>query len=389
MLYLTDVDRLERDGVLSPEQGAAIRQGARGALLRAAVGVILGFGILAATAGLIVWLAAPLPVAGAGLLFAALGALALRRTGEDGRFLGGAVLLVGLGLLLGGLATELVSRAPGLAGPATAALGAALAAGAALAMRRGAGGLAAGAALLAGIGLHLFGMGFWAAWADWPTLAVSVLSLHAAALLMLGGAATDLRALTALAIVPFAQVLSTGTAYWHATYAFFSPEPTLSILQMAALIGAALWAMGRLPERWARHAGVLAVMAAVVAGLCALVGSLFGDWVGETIWAHGAMSGTSDWFAEREAFRAEAIHVSRGAYTAAFALFLAVAIAWAAERHRRGLFNTAVAFAAIHAYTQAFESFGDEPLAYVIGGLLAIPFAWGVWRIDRRWRAAA
>lgn len=45
------------------------------------------------------------------------------------------------------------------------------------------------------------------------------------------------------------------------------------------------------------------------------------------------------------------------------------------------MFNTALTFAAIHAYTQLFESFGDEPLAYVIGGLAAIPLAWGLWRL--------
>ena len=44
--------------------------------------------------------------------------------------------------------------------------------------------------------------------------------------------------------------------------------------------------------------------------------------------------------------------------------------------------NTALTFAAIHAYTQLFESFGDEPLAYFIGGLAAIPLAWGLWRLN-------
>ena len=46
------------------------------------------------------------------------------------------------------------------------------------------------------------------------------------------------------------------------------------------------------------------------------------------------------------------------------------------------MFNTALTFAGIHAYTQLFETFGDEPLAYVIGGLAAIPLAWGLWRLD-------
>ena len=46
------------------------------------------------------------------------------------------------------------------------------------------------------------------------------------------------------------------------------------------------------------------------------------------------------------------------------------------------MYNAALTFAAIHAYTQFFESFWDQPLAYVIGGLTAIPLAWGMWRLN-------
>ncbi len=49
--------------------------------------------------------------------------------------------------------------------------------------------------------------------------------------------------------------------------------------------------------------------------------------------------------------------------------------------------NYVTIFLAIHAYTQFFESFADEPLAYAIGGLVAIPLAWGMWRLNR-WLAA-
>jgi hypothetical protein len=44
-------------------------------------------------------------------------------------------------------------------------------------------------------------------------------------------------------------------------------------------------------------------------------------------------------------------------------------------------------FGGIHAYTQAFETFYDEPLAYVIGGLAAIPLAWGLWRLNDQFEA--
>ncbi len=53
--------------------------------------------------------------------------------------------------------------------------------------------------------------------------------------------------------------------------------------------------------------------------------------------------------------------------------------------NRRGLFNAGMTFAGIHGYTQMLESFSDEPLAYVIGGLAAIPLAFGLWRLNNVW----
>ena len=67
-----------------------------------------------------------------------------------------------------------------------------------------------------------------------------------------------------------------------------------------------------------------------------------------------------------------------------WAVLLAVCAAfWTAHANRRGLFNATMTFAAIHAYTQMFESYGDEPLAWAIGGLAAIPLAWGMWRLNQ------
>ena len=65
-----------------------------------------------------------------------------------------------------------------------------------------------------------------------------------------------------------------------------------------------------------------------------------------------------------------------------WAAALAALILWSAHKAQRGLFNASVTFAGIHAYTQLFESFYDEPLAYVIGGIAAIPLAWSMWRLD-------
>jgi hypothetical protein len=69
-------------------------------------------------------------------------------------------------------------------------------------------------------------------------------------------------------------------------------------------------------------------------------------------------------------------------YSIVWAILLILAAFWSAHTNRRGIFNAAMTFGAIHAYTQVFETFYNEPLAYVIGGLAAIPLAWGLWRLN-------
>lgn len=169
-------------------------------------------------------------------------------------------------------------------------------------------------------------------------------------------------------------------------YAFYSPESTLSILQMSALMAAMIWLAGKTAERSRRHMRSLAVMAFVVANMCALVGSLWGDTIGKTIWGPDRVSelGYDAWKAANAEFMETAITLSPDVYSILWALVLAGMIFWAAHSNRRPLFNAAMTFAGIHAYTQLFESFGDQPLAYVIGGFAAIPLAWGIWRLNQR-----
>ncbi|MGB1387881.1 MAG: hypothetical protein ACPG61_03235, partial [Paracoccaceae bacterium] len=82
-------------------------------------------------------------------------------------------------------------------------------------------------------------------------------------------------------------------------------------------------------------------------------------------------------------FRETAMTIPEGAFSILWAVALIAIALWAAHRNMRGLFNTALVFGVIHAYTQLFESFGDEPLAYVIGGFILIPVAWGMWQMDQ------
>ncbi|MDO9638971.1 MAG: hypothetical protein Q7J44_10550 [Pseudotabrizicola sp.] len=393
MHTLADTRQLTLDGIISPDQARIIESRAREAMVAMGINTLLGAGIVAATLGTIFWLASAAAVAVFGSVLLGAGLLILARSGQVYRMFGNAAALIGAGMLIGGAGIELVDKYYGIAPWIMLPGGAVVAAIAGRALLTG--GLTTrfvqGAILLMGIALHLAGLGLlieqWQVSGPLVALAYG----YSAVLLALAGWATDVRLVTALAIVPFAQMLSTSTSYFHAAYVFMSPETTLSILQMSALVAAMIWLGSRVQERTGRHTRILATMGFIVANLCALVGSLWGDVVGQTIWgpAYDYYNDTSyeQYEALREAYEAKTLVISANVYSVLWAIALIGIIAWAARTNRRALFNAGVTFAALHAYTQMFESFADEPLAYVIGGFAAIPLAWGMWRLNH-WLAA-
>ncbi len=393
MHVIADTKALVADGTLSAEQAQTLESRSREVMVSLAVNAILCFGIIAATAGFIFWLAEPFAVAVTGALMLGAGLWVLSRGGETYGMFGNSAVLIGVGMLLGGATVELVDKHEEIAGWILAPGGLVVTAICVWRWRTGAWSarFVLGLVLLMGLMMHLGGIELLVVQHDLGAPGRNFLLFYYAAAVALAGWQIDVRMVTALAIIPFAQILETGTAYFHAVYAFFSPEPTLSILQMALLITLCIWALKTAAEREARHLRVIAVLAFIVANLCALVGSLWGDVVGQSLWGPGRYSsGYSDYEAYQAAvaaFEARTLVISDLVYSALWAAVLVAMILWSAARNQRGLFNTALTFAAIHAYTQIFESFADDPLAYVVGGLGAIPLAWGVWRLNR-WMGA-
>jgi len=394
MHHIVNTPELVSQGVLTEAQGRIIADRSRAAMMALAINTVLCAGIVAAALGFVFWLADAFAVAVVGGIFLAIGAAILQRGGAVYGMFGNAAALIGAGMLASGAAIELIDKLPKTtAGVVLLLAGAVLVLLSFGALRYGAVALrfVAGSVLLMGVALHLGGILLALEGIGASGGILSAMWLYAAGVIVLAGVAVDVRLVTALAIVPFAQVLNTSTSYWNAVYAFYSPEPTLSILQMAALIAACLWAAARFGGRGAAHGGMLAIMGFVVLNLCFLVGSLFGDAVGESWWRVAQYTsftdGQYDWEAyeaARLAYRAQTLYISEHVFSAIWAALLIAVGVWAARTWRRGLFNAAMVFGAIHSYTQAFESFGDEPLAYVIGGLGAIPLAWGIWRLNQR-----
>lgn len=387
MPYVVDTKSLVAESWITAEQAAEIARRSRETMVSLAVNAILCAGTLAATFGLIFWLADALAVAVAGALFLAIGTGVLLKGGALYRMLGNAAALVGAGMLVGGAGFELVESFREIAEPVMIASGLVVAAISVWLFTRGPDVLrfCSGAIMLFGLALHIAGLGL--AMSDIDGVMRAVFLGYVALLVAGAGALVDVRFVTALAIVPFAQMLDTGTAYFHAAYVFYSPESTLTILQMAAFVAACVWAGSKLKDRFARHTGILAIMAIVVGNLAFLVGSLWGDNVGMSLASGGPVweSGMeySEWRRMRDAWEAQFFHISEHVFTIAWAVLLAAGAFWTAHAGKRGLFNATMTFAGIHAYTQLFETMSDEPLAWAIGGLAAIPAAWGMWRFNQ------
>jgi hypothetical protein len=388
MHAIADTTKLVADGIITQDQAAEIETRARTAMVTLGINTLLCLGIFASTAGLILFLADAVSVAVFGLAALATGTAILARGGEMFRIFGNAAALIGAGMLLGGGTVELFEQLEDDAPGVLAMVGAVVAVVAGTAFRVSpTGRFVAGAILVLGVAIHLGGLGLYLFEIGSGGAVPVLFYLWAALLTAATGWMVDVRFVTALAIAPFAQALDTGTVYFHAAYVFYSPEPTLTILQMSALVAVSIWGACRLAERDARHLRVTAVMGFIVANLCALVGSLWGDVIGETVWGPGSYRDSTveyeAWQASVDAFRVNALTIPESIYAILWAVALVAAILWSAQRNNRGLFNAALTFGGIHAYTQLFESFGDEPLAWVIGGLAAIPLAWGVWWLNR------
>lgn len=395
MQTVADTARLVEDGIITSEQATTIEARARETMVSLAINALLCLGIIAATGGFIAWLGTPASVAITGLLFLGMGALILAYGSELFRMFGNASALIGAGMLIGGASLELMSKYEDLAGATMSAGGFIIASASAWLLKsdRVSARFVTGSVMLMGLAMHLVGIAFLLNQADATGAPITVFFLYTTVAVVAAGWLTDVRLVTALAIAPFAQALDTSTFYFDAAYVFYSPEPTLSIIQMAVLIAGCLWIAAHRPERMARHARVLAVMGFVIANLCALVGSLFGDWVGQAIWGpryprdptltrEERRMAWEEFQEAQDIWRETALFVSPDLYSVLWAAALVALIFWAAHKSQRGLFNASVTFAGIHAYTQFFESYHEEPLAYVIGGIAAIPLAWGMWRLD-------
>jgi len=205
MHAIADTIKLVDDGVISKGQATTIEQRARESMMVLAINMLLGGGILAASGGLIFWLADALYVALCGSLALVIGVVILMRNSSVFWMFGNAAFLVGAGMLIGGASIELMHTYERIAGLTMFSAGGAITAGALWAMAKGSrtNRFVSGAVVLMAGAAHLFGLFFHLDQLELTGTPVAMAHLYAAAVMIIAGLVTNVRVITALAIVPF------------------------------------------------------------------------------------------------------------------------------------------------------------------------------------------
>jgi hypothetical protein len=309
-----DLSKLLEEGKLTPAEAERLKALAAHDTGSLAINILVGFGVVAVSAGAVALVPSPTTALVLGLVVFAIGLAFTFNRDERWSLLAQICLVVGALMFCGGV----LALGDG-------ALGAMLIVTAALAV----------AAIVARSGL-----------------------LMAAAVLALGAC------------------LGARAGYWHATYALAIYEPATTIVLFSALALATYVASKRLPAEYERLALVAARTSVFMVNFGFWIGSLWGD----------------SFRLIRSLIHNDPSILTSGAgpdiispfmFSVGWAIVLLGAAVWGMRANRRWVVNVAAVFGAIHLYTQWFDSLGPGPMAFIVGGLLMLAFAYGLWALNR------
>jgi hypothetical protein len=132
-------------------------------------------------------------------------------------------------------------------------------------------------------------------------------------------------------------------------------EPSITIGFFALLAAAAYFVSQHVGQAYQPLAIILARVSLILVNFGFWIGSLWGDYPGET-WVQGG--GYRLW-SDREAWRADHLHVPEIAFILGWAVVIIVVGAWAARNNRRWVVTTAAVFGAIEFYTVVRAAWGQ------------------------------
>jgi hypothetical protein len=155
-------------------------------------------------------------------------------------------------------------------------------------------------------------------------------------------------------------------------------EPAITIVAFSLLAAAAYIASQQVAPVYERLALVFARVSLLLVNFGFWVGSLWGDYPGQS-WVHGGTDSASE---SLQAWRAAAWHIPDYVFAGGWAVLLVAVGIWGAYVNRRWVVNTAATFGAIHFYSQWFERLGAQPWAIIVAGLTVVAVAVTLWRYN-------
>jgi iron complex transport system permease protein len=184
--------------------------------------------------------------------------------------------------------------------------------------------------------------------------------------------------LVALVPLTLAGALGSSTGYAHAVYMLTVNEPSITIAFFALLAEAGYLISRHVGRAYQQLAITFARVSLILVNFGFWIGSLWGDYPGET-WVQG--EGYRLW-SNREAWRAAHLHIPETAFIVTWAIVIIAVGAWAARANRPWVVTTAAVFGAIEFYTQWFERLGAAPWAIIVAGLTIVALAIVLWRYN-------
>jgi iron complex transport system permease protein len=319
MKITLDLSRLLEEGKLTPEEADRLRALAARDTGSLAINILVGFGVVAVSAGAVALLPTPETVLALGLGVFAIGLAFTLSRSEQWSLLAQVCLVVGALMFCGGV----------------------------LLLGKG----ALGAMLIV-------------------TGALAVAAIMARSSLLM-----------AAAVLALGACLGARAGYWHATYALAIYEPAVTIVLFSVLALVAYLLSKRLAAEYERLALIAARTSVFMVNFGFWIGSLWGDELSlvRSLWYNNPSILTSD----------GPQIISPLVFSVGWLIALLGVGIWGMQANRRWVVNVAAVFGAIHFYTQWFDRLGPQPLSFVVGGLLMLAFALGLWTFNRRYGAKA
>jgi iron complex transport system permease protein len=184
--------------------------------------------------------------------------------------------------------------------------------------------------------------------------------------------------LMAAAVLALGACLGARSGYWHATYMLAIYEPLITIVLFGLLALGTYHLSKFLPADDERLALIAARTSVFMVNFGFWIGSLWGDRVLliRSLW-RGHPPTLTNW------------EIPPSVFVTGWAVVLLGTGVWAVQQNRRWVVNVVAVFAAIHFYTQWFERLGLEPMSVLVGGLIMLAIAIGLWMFNKRFAAPA